>query len=155
MIMYSPLPHPYVFGDYGHIGLSGLGDVFDPDSLVPDTQAYDDYWSGVTALPGGSGAGLDTSGFDWGGLIGDMTQTAAATYLKTLQLQPGVYQVKTKDGYVSYVQPNPNSPLPGQGTAGFIVNKAGAAGGVTGIDTNTMMMVGIIGLVVLMMSRGK
>lgn len=144
--MTTPLPHPYRFGDYGRITLSGLG--------ADDTYDYGgEYGPDLSALPTFD---TDTGGFDWAGLIGGMTKTAAETYLKTLQLQPGVYQVRTAQGSVSYVQPDPRSPLPGTGTAGFVLNKSGASGSIAGpgLDTNTMLILGIGLIVVMMMGKG-
>jgi len=148
MIMQSPLPRPYVFGDYGQISLSGLG-----EEDVGDVYYSDDYGNIPESLYSDLPSYGDTSGTDWGKVIGGISTAAAATYLQTLKLQPGVYQVKTKDGYVSYVQPDPRSPLPGQGTAGFIANRAGVSGGLTG--DSTMLLVGLGIVVLLMMGRGK
>lgn len=142
-------------------GVSGLGDygcvVGGIDPLTGDTIAdcasgtYGDT-SGTTVVPAGS------PGFDWTGLT-QVINAGSTDIAKILAASNPGTMYRDPQGNVIYSQPTGNTQnLPiggGYGGQGTFTGPLGTSGSFSGISTNTILVVAVIGLAFMMMGSKR
>jgi hypothetical protein len=138
-------------------GVSGLGDygcvVGEVDPISGDTIANcsSGGWTdtgGISVIPENS------PGFDWSGLT-NMINASSTDIAKILAASNPGTMYRDPQGNVIYSQPTGNTqnlPIGGGGPVGTI-NTPFGSGSFSGISSNTILMVGVVGLLAIMLMK--
>lgn len=129
-------------------GMRGIGDSC-YDSATPGMEYLCDYSDpGVVVQPSGS--------FDWTGLANVIT-VASTNMAKILAASNPGTMYRDPQGNLIYSQPTGNTqnlPVGGGGPVGTVNTPIGSAS-FAGISSNTIMMIGMMGLVAVVLMSGR
>jgi hypothetical protein len=138
-------------------GVSGLGDYGCVEGGI-------DPLTGDTIAGCGGGGWVDTGGisvipenspgFDWSGLT-NMINASSTDIAKILAASNPGTMYRDPQGNVIYSQPTGNTqnlPIGGGGPVGTI-NTPFGSGSFSGISSNTILMVGVVGLLAIMLMK--